>query len=176
MEVRAIATARLAKLSGAVSEFANAALASGGVLAVSRKGRPAAWCESFLSDVMAQRDLQVVDDEMTSGPRWIDQGGGALRAGEVLDPDFTELRPTGGGVVRGYVTLRWKGGPPTVLRSQFACTEVKPGQARCNPQRYISMHVHDDEMPQACHVTLYGRPYWPQWQDSSVEIRLRPPR
>jgi hypothetical protein len=38
---------------------------AGGVVATSNKVRPPAWCESILGDLMAPKDIDVVNDETT---------------------------------------------------------------------------------------------------------------
>ncbi len=174
-EVRAIALSRLAKLSAAAAELARSTQTGNGLLAVGRNGRPVAWCEGFLGDLLAMRNLEVVDDEMVPGPRWINASGSVgvsdLRSGEIIDTQFTELIAPGGPVVNGYVTLRWRNQRTVLVRSRPTCVEVSPGTARCAQQRYMGIDVHDDEMAQACNISFYGRAYWPQWQDKNVEIR-----
>lgn len=172
--VRAVATERLAKLGDAVSEFATLPLVKDGLITIRRDhNRPPAWCEAFLGDVIAQRNLEVVDDEGLTGPRWIDYGTRPLRAAPILDEDFSEWTPPGGPVVRGHVTVMWRK-RMVVLRAISACSLERGHGVRCHPLRYTGLAVHDDEMPQACQVSFVERPYWNHWRDSMVEIRLKP--
>ncbi|MEO8155107.1 MAG: hypothetical protein ABI605_18730 [Rhizobacter sp.] len=159
----------------AAVEVARAAQTGNFVLAIGRTGRPASWCESLLGDLVAQRNLEVVDDEMAAAPAWINSGGSnGVRnstSAEILDPQFALLAAPGGEVVDGYVTLRWRQQRTLVVRTRPGCFQSDPGVVRCSSMRYQAIDVHDDEMSQACNFQLYGRAYWPQWKDTSIEIR-----
>lgn len=176
-EVRIIANGRLRQVSAAAAELAHYARTRDGLLAIGRSGRPPAWCEELLGDLLQQRRLEVIDNEDSPTPAWIRSSGTDLRGGEVLDPDYTELDAPGGLVASGYVTVRWKQQHTLVVRTRPGCFPAGPNstKATCGSQRYTAIDVHDDEMPQACDIGFYGRPYWPQWKDKNVEIRV-PPR
>lgn len=178
-EVRNIATARLAAMSAAFADFAAMPRREDGLLAKNTGGRPTAWCEDVFNDVMALRNLEVVDDEESAGPRWMDvrdsDGRPLRRAAEILDPDFKELNSNVGKVVSGYVTVRWRGTNQIVLRASAACTDYDPKNVRCARLPYVSMLVHETEFPVACNVKLVGRAYWPNWKDSMTPVRLNVP-
>jgi hypothetical protein len=176
MEVRKIADARLAAIGDAVAEFARQPSMLDGHLAIDKKGRPAAWCEGILSDAIAGRNLEVVDDEDSGGPEWISSGATPGRsAAPILDPGFKEWTVDGSKVVQGYVTARWKGSDPVVLSVVAACSDGRDGVMRCNPQRYVGVYVHDSEVPMACIAHFFSRAYWPNWQATMTPIRVRPP-
>ncbi len=171
VEVRRIATARLESFGRAVRAFIDSAAKTNSIIAVANKGRGPAWCEVVLSDVMAQENLDVVDDEAVGGPRWIQSGVETGRsAAEVLDPNFKEWRVPGGKVPDGYVTARLRGSSLVVLRVMAACTSGVDGAEHCNQQPYVSVFVYDDVTPIACNVSAVGRAYWPSWQSSMTPI------
>lgn len=175
-EVRIIATGRLVQISAAASELANSTKTNDGLLAVGRNGRPTNWCENLLGDLIARRNLEVIDDETVPGPAWINAGNGVRTplSGEILDARYTELSAPSGLVANGYVTLRWQQQRTVVVRTRVGCFQANPGStaAACGQLRYLGIDVHDDEMPQACNIGFYGRPNWPQWRDKNVEIRI----
>ncbi len=173
-EVRIIANGRLMQVSAAAAELAHYARTRDGLLAIGRSGRPPAWCEELMGDLLQQRRLEVIDKEDAPTPAWIHGSGTELRGGEVLDPNYAELDAPGGLVASGYVTVRWKQQRTLVVRTRPGCFPAGSNstKATCGSQRYIAIDVHDDEMPQACNIGFYGRPYWLQWKDKNVEIRV----
>lgn len=173
-EVRTIANGRLMQVRAAAAELAQYARTRDGLLAIGRSGRPPAWCEELLGDLLQQRRLEVIDKEDAPTPAWMYGSGTDLRGGEVLDPDYAELDAPDGLVVLGYVTVRWKQQRTLVVRPKPGCYPAGPNftKAACGDLRYIGIDVHDDEMPHACNIGFYGRPYWPQWKDKNVEIRV----
>ena len=178
-EVRKLATARFAAVSSAIAEVAQKPAKIDGVIAVPRQGRPAAWCEALLNDVLAQRNVEVVDDESAPDPRWITSvdknGRRSLQAGPVLDPAFKEWRVRDDMIVQGYVTLRWRGENLVALRVVAACDEGDAAAARCDKQRHLAAHVHDADVPFACTATFVERPHWNNWKEALVPIRLELP-
>lgn len=174
-EVRIIATGRLVQVSAAAAELVRYTHTRDGLLAVGRNGRPPAWCEELLGDLLQRRRLEVIDDENAPAPAWVRGSGNELRGAEILDPNYAELDAPGGLVAWGYVTLRWKQQRTLVVRTRPSCVPAGPNssKAACGAQRYLALDIHDDEMPQACIVTFYSRPYWPQWKDKDVEIKVR---
>lgn len=173
-EVRIIANGRLLQVSEAAAELARYTRTRDGLLAIGRSGRPPAWCEELLNDLLQRRDLEVIDNEDAPTPAWIHGSGTDLRGGKVLDPDYAELDAPGGLVASGYVTVRWKQQRTLVVRTRPGCFPAEPNstKATCGPQRYLGIDVHDDEMPQACNIGFYGRAYWPQWKDKNLEIQV----
>lgn len=173
-EVRIIANGRLIQVSEAAAELARYTRTRDGLLAIGRSGRPPAWCEELLGDLLQRRRLEVIDNEDAPTPAWIRDSGTDLRGGKVLDPDYAELDAPGGLVASGYVTVRWKLQRTLVVRTRPGCFPAEPNstKATCGSLRYLAIDVHDDEMPQACNIGFYGRPYWPQWKDKNVEIRV----
>lgn len=170
-DVRRIATARLEAIQRAVRDYIAIAARGDSIIAVANKGRGAAWCETILGDVMAQENIEVVDDEAIGAPRWMRSGNAPGRsAAEILDPNFEEWRIAGGKVPDGYVTARWRGATLVVLRMTAACTSGDDGVAHCNPQPYTSFYVYDDVTPIACDVSAVGRAYWPAWKSSMTPI------
>ena len=178
-EIRKLATARFAAVSSAIAEVAKTPGRIDGVIAVPRQGRPAAWCEALLNDVLAQRNVEVVDDENAPGPRWITSvdknGRRSLQAGPILDPGFKEWRVRDDVIVQGYVTLRWRGEALVALRVVAACDEGDAAAARCDKQRHLAAHVHDADVPYACTATFIERPHWNNWKEALVPIRLELP-
>lgn len=171
VEVQRMASARLASISRAVTEHLTSEAQKGSVIATANEGRPPAWCEGILSDLMAQKDIEVVDDESTAGPAWVSSGDGpGYTAAEILDPSFKDWSYAGSKVPNGYVTVRWRKTHLVVLRVVAACVEADDGTARCNPSRLTVIYVYDNETPYACNVTAVGRPYWPNWKDSMTPI------
>lgn len=165
-DLRVTLAPRLVAMSRAVVEIAGLPRRHNGLLAVGSKGRPVAWCEALLNDVISLRNLELVDDESTVGP-------GAF---EIVDPGFEVWNVGGSPVTQGYVTVRWKGSEPIVLRTAAACTTVTQGGAVvCNPIRYIALYVHDVAVPQACDVSFVDFAYWPNWRNSMTPIQLRYP-
>jgi hypothetical protein len=169
-EVNRIATGRLAAASVAVSEYIAFARKTNSMLAVDKAGRGATWCEQMLSDVMALKNLEVVDDESTPGPRWLqshnDPGPTAV---EILDPNYTEWQVAGGKVVNGNVTVRWRKSNLVLLRVVGVCSEHN-GAIRCSEMRYMSIEVHEDNKPYACNLQIVSPQYWPKWKDSLVQV------
>jgi hypothetical protein len=178
-EIRKLAIARLAAVSSAIAEVATKPGKIDGVIAVARAGRPAAWCEALLNDVLAQRNVEVVDDENAPGPRWITSvdknGRRSLQAGPILDPGFKEWRVRDDVIVQGYVTLRWRGENLVALRVVAGCDEGDAAAARCDKQRHPAAHVHDADVPFACTATFVERPHWNNWKEALVPIRLELP-
>jgi hypothetical protein len=169
-EVRQIASRRLEAMSRTIADHVSFAARTDSVLATSKAGRPPAWCEGFLEDVVALRNLEVVDDEEVGGPRWMQGGNGvAQTSAEILDADFNEWNVGESKVPDGYVTVRWRGSL-VVLRVVAACTDSDHGKAICIPQRYTSIYVYDDTTPVACNISAVGRPYWPNWKNSLTPI------
>lgn len=177
-EVRVIANGRLKQVSAAAAELAQYTRTRDGLLAIGRSGRPPEWCEELLGDLIQQRQLAIVDNEDAPTPAWIRGNGADMRGGEVLDPNYVELDAPGGLVVSGYVTVRWKQQRTLVVRTRPGCFPAGSNsiKAVCGAQRYNAIDVHDDEMPQSCDIGFYERPYWPQWKDKNVELRIRSPR
>ncbi len=170
-EVRRIASPRLEAIGRAVADHVSFAARTNSVLAVSNTGRSPEWCEDILKDVMALKDLEVVDDEEVGGPRWMQTGNGTVRSSaEVLDAEFREWALPDVKVPHGYVTVRWRSSSLVVLRVVAACTSTGDGRASCNPQRHTSIYVYDDVTPVACNVSAFGRPYWPNWKNSQTPI------
>ncbi len=174
-EVRIIANGRLKQVSAAAAELVQYTRTRDGLLAVGRSGRPPAWCEELLGDLIEQRHLAIVENEDAPTPAWILGNGAGLRGGEVLDPNYSELDAPGGVVASGYVTVRWKQQRTLVVRTRPGCFPAGPNSTKavCGAMRYNAIDVHDDEMPQACDIGFYGRPYWTQWKDKNVELRIR---
>lgn len=145
---------------------------------MTKDGRPVEWCRDALSDVLASKQVDVVDDETDAMPRWIGAatgGGAAPTAAPVLDPAFETQAVGGSSVVSGHVSLRWRA-QPIVVRLVFACVRARDGAADglvCNPQRYTSLYVYDETTPIACNVGFVGRPYWANWSASMTPLRLR---
>lgn len=177
-EIRTLASSRLAAVSNAIAEVASRPGKTGGVLAVAKDGRPAAWCEALFNDVLAQRNLAVVDDDHARAPRWIavldKNGQRSLQAGPILDPAFKQWRLRDEPVVQGYVTLRWRGEFTVVLRMEAACDEADAA-TRCDQQRHLAAHVYDVDVPFACTASVIERRHWANWKDALVPIRLAPP-
>ena len=170
-EVRRVASARLLGISRAVADYVSRVSSAGNLITVSNDGRPPAWCESILGDLMAQKDIEVVDDESTGGPEWVRAGIGPARSAvEILDPNFQEWSFAGSKVPDGYVTARWRGSNLVALRVVAACTTASDGTARCNPHRLVSIYVYDAATPMACDVAEVGRAYWPNWKNSKTPI------
>jgi hypothetical protein len=173
-EVRRVASARMVELSRAVADYVSRVSGAGSLITVSNDGRPPAWCESILGDLMAQRDIEVVDDESAGGPEWARAGTGPARSAvEILDPNFQEWSFAGSKVPNGYVTARWRGSNLVVLRVVAACTAASDGTARCNPHRLVSIYVYDAATPMACDVAEVERAYWPNWKNSKTPIFTR---
>jgi len=179
-QVRRLATARLAAMARAIAVYvSNPNPVEPAVPVVFDKGRPAAWCEELLSDVMAQRYVDVVDDEEETGPRWsesTDPDGRKMRkAVEILDPHFEEgVTSRGQKVVRGYVTLRWRVDNLLVLRTSAGCGQPTNGVVSCAPSLYAGIYVHETEFPVACDVALIGHRYRNNWP-GAIEIRPKVP-
>lgn len=170
-EVRRIASARLAQISRAVSNYVSVVSSAGSIIATPTSGRPAAWCEDILRDLMAHKDIEVVDDETTGGPEWMYSGNGPARsAAEILDPNYKEWRLADDKVPEGYVTARWRGSNLVVLRVAAACTEGSDGVAHCNAHRLVNVYVYDNATPMACAVSEVGRAYWPGVKSSQTQI------
>lgn len=168
-ETRAVAQPRLAAVSRALADFATGPRSEEGVLAVRRTGRPAKWCEQLLNDVIALRNVDVIDSPGSAGtlPR---------EAGEILDPEFKLVQFEGSQVVDGYVTLRWHGFGSVVLHMLSACTDAAPGEAQCSRPPYSAVLVHDSERSKACQVSFIGRTYWRNSRDSMTQVFLAQPR
>jgi len=170
-EVRRVAEVRLAEISRAVADYVNAAASAGNIMAVSRDGRPAAWCENLLGDLIARKDIEVVDDETVGGPEWTTSGNGPGRAAaDILDPAFKEWNLGSATVPEGYVTARWRTSNLVVLRVTAACTQARDGTARCNPHRLVNVYVHDTATPVACDATEVSRAAWPNWKNAKTPI------
>ncbi|MES2994173.1 MAG: hypothetical protein V4844_22315 [Pseudomonadota bacterium] len=142
---------------------------------VKANARPPAWCEEFVRDTLAGRNLEVVDDEAAPGPRWITTGNGSERkAAPILDEDFRDVRTADGSrVASGYVTLRWRKDTLVVLRVESLCYDHPIAAAGCNPPRFLALFVYDDSTPIACNLSFVERPYWPNWQRSMTPILAR---
>lgn len=168
-ETRAEARPRLVAMSRALRDYATLPRVEDGLLAVHNTGRPAAWCESLFNDVIALRNVDVVDDPQTAGAL-------PAAAADVLDPDFRLVDLDGRQVVHGYVTIRWRGAHSLVLRTQTTCPPSPSGPSSCARQPYIGVVVHDAEYPIACNLRFIGRAYWPNWQGSMTRVSLKPPR
>lgn len=177
--MRRVATARLEAMSGAIVDYLEAAVARDGSLGVRKNGRPAAWCVALLHDVAALRNVDVVDDEEAVGPGWLnarDADGRRVRpSADILDPDFKQWNVPGSPVVGGYVALRWRNETQLVLQTLAACTMADDGSARCNPERYVGIRVHEEAAPPACDVVFIGRSYWPNWIGSMTPLDARLP-
>jgi hypothetical protein len=176
-QVRRLATARLAAIARAIATYvSNPNPAEPAVPVAISKGRPAVWCEELLSDVMAQRQVEVVDDEDEVGPKWsewFDQDGRkSRRAVEILDPGFSEwVTAKGRKVVGGYVTVRWRGDNMLVLRASPGCGPADHGVVDCAPSLYAAIYVHETAFPVACNVMLIGSRYWNTWPGA---VRINP--
>jgi hypothetical protein len=164
-ETRAAAQPRLAAISRALNDFVKWPRSEDGLFAGHRKGRPAEWCARMLNDVIAQRNIEVVDDAASAGPL-------PTIAADILDPNFKLLPFQGRQVVDGYVTLRWQSSHSLVLRMQTACSDSGAGEVSCAPSPYLAVLVHDAEFPVACNVSFIGRTYWPNWQNSMTPVTL----
>lgn len=165
-ELRVTLAPRLVAMSRAVAEIAGLPRRHSGQLAVDNRGRPVAWCEALLNDVISLRNLELVDDESTVGP-------GPF---EIVDPGFEIWNVGSSPVTQGYVTVRWKGSEPIVLKTAAACTTVSQGgTVVCNPIRYIGLYVYDVAVPQACIISFVDFAYWPNWRNSMTPIKLRYP-
>lgn len=164
-ETRAAAQPRLAAISRALNDFVQWPRSEDGLFAGHRKGRPAEWCARLLNDVIAQRNIDVVDDAASAGPL-------PSIAADILDPNFKLMPFQGRQVVDGYVTLRWQSSQSLVLRMQTACSDSGAGKISCAPSPYLAVLVHDAEHPVACNVSFIGRTYWPNWKNSMTPVTL----
>jgi hypothetical protein len=164
-ETRAAAQPRLAAISRALNDFVQWPRSEDGLFAGHRKGRPAEWCARLINDVIAQRNIDVVDDAASAGPL-------PTIAADILDPNFKLLPFQGRQVVDGYVTLRWQSSHSLVLRMQTACSDSGAGKVSCAPSPYLAVLVHDAEHPVACNVSFIGRTYWPNWKNSMTPVTL----
>lgn len=174
-EVRKIATARLRGLGAEVDYFATSPQRTDGLIAAQAEGKTTDWCTSILNDLIADKNLDVVDDENSAGPEWMSSGGEAgkpkLQSAAILDPNFQEWIVDGRKVFSGYVTARWRKSNLIVLRVFAACTSVGDGKAKCSSHRIV--YVHEATAPKACNVTFVGRAYWGNWKDSMTPINLK---
>jgi len=182
-EVRRIATARMASLSIAVSEFVSSPQREPGLIAMHNKGansRPASWCEALLSDLMTVSNVDVVDDEERRGPEWIESPDKTSRtAAPILDENFNQgTDRSGNPVADGYVTFTWKSSQPIVLRVLSACSPIDmktKTPLQCNRLRYVSLYLYDSTIPVACNVSFVGEAQWPTWKKVMTPLHVRSP-
>jgi len=180
-EVRRIATARMASLSVAVSEFVSSPQREPGLIAMHNKGvnsRPASWCEALLVDLMTTSNVDVVDDEERRGPEWIESPDKTSRtAAPILDENFNQgTDRSGNPVADGYVTFTWKSSQPMVLRMLSACSPIDiktKTPLQCNRLRYVVLYIYDSTTPVACNVSFVGEAYWPAWKKTMTPLHIR---
>lgn len=175
-EVRELASKRLAAMGRALSEYLHIARQRGDIVAVANKGRSPAWCQEFLDDVIRQRNLSVVDDELVGGPAWSLSGAHPVSAPEILDANFKEWDFSGRKITNGYVTVRRPEGRPLTLRLATACFASETGRTHCANQPYSGIYVYDGTTPTACDVATVERRYWHHWRQSMTPIEIAPAR
>ncbi len=135
------------------------------ILGVDKKGRPASWCEEVLGDIVAHRNIDVLDDEQRRRARWVDSPAA------LIDGDYQLLRVDGSEVPNGYVHLLWRGKTPLMLQMPAACTEWRDKAVQCHPNRYTGIGIMDADTPVACSFSYVDVSAWGTWKASMSEIR-----
>lgn len=180
-EVKALVQPRLHAVAQAIMEFNEYPTDIGGWLGTPTSGRSASWCEALLEDVMAQKNVEVVDDERSPTPAWDRPAGTSppRKGYPVVDPDFDFRVQDKDVVVNGYVTLWWKQATRPIMivvRIDAPCA-IPHFQLRCGQRRYTTISVYDHETPVACSVLPYDPRYWSNWKNSVQPMkRLTAPR
>jgi hypothetical protein len=172
LAVRMLATSRLELVSRNVAEHLEVPRHRAGLIALVKDGRPASWCETVLDDIAARRNIEAIVDESVQAPsiaRPSDGAGDPWRP-PAIDEGFREMPHPKGSVVRGYVTVSWKGGKPMSIEVLSACSDAG-GQARCGTLRIHQVTIHDSRLARACVTTFVTNEYVFEPNDRLVPLR-----